>query len=1037
MSGLPILRKKEWTDVRLDKDYKATYSTVGDGILLARTSGFPTPDGEKKAIGMIDAIVEEAFTPGGAYVQIEDLSDLRRPSFEARQYFIDSMKKRERLARLIFCNPPPLMKIGVKLAIQFNTGRNGARLVDEYSDAVRMALEVLTGLKAREPVTPETSKGAHDAMAQPDWSLELDGLSIRMEIIGRDILHSISSGFGRKEHIEPILELHRRVKHAMEPREGFRYVIANVEDLEGVNRRARRFLMDSLKGWHERRSIRMVVLYGANNHVRAAVNLAGSFTPFTVRTTRDLPEALEQVRAHKKNGGSPGASPDGSDGARRKYVEELLQYLGGINWETDGVGPRAAVDDTHPFHPIFDAIALIKGELDELFRERERAAAALRESEKRLREVMEHSRDILSKRDIRTGEYDYISRSAARLLGYTPEEIVSMGYGEIEKLIHPRDLDRYRSFMETIRNTPPDDAADPAIEYRIKRGDGVYRWFSGAHGIIEDSDGAPRWVIGNDRDITDRKMAELARKESHERFQTIMDSLDAHVYVLDMESHVILSVNKKVRDDFGHDLVGGICWEVFHGKSGPCRSCTNDKLLDAHGAPTGLYVWEGKNPFTGRWYINYDRAVKWVDGRYVRLEISTDITRRKQLEEERIKTEEHLRQSQKLEALGAMAGGIAHNFNNLLMAIQGNLDLALSDLTPGSRAERNIRDAEKASQSAAELSTLMLTYVGQGVFSRRTIDMVEMIKQMMGLLKASISKKAVLRIRGSSDPAFFRGDPSQVRQIIVNLATNAVEAVGDGEGVITLSAGVKHCDQAWFKGQLLKENLPDGDYVYFKVSDTGGGMDKETLGKVFDPFFTTKFTGRGLGLAVVMGIMRGHKGAISLSSEPGRGTVVRVFFPAAPDPPARIETPAPEEPGPPWRGSGSVLLVDDEAMVLSVGKSMLEKLGFRVLTAKDGLEAVEVFLSHARDIVCVVLDMTMPRMDGKECFARLRSIDPGVLVLISSGYTEEQVTRQFVDGQPAEFIQKPFKLKKLTRKIKMILGETGEKASKSDPGAPG
>jgi len=261
-----------------------------------------------------------------------------------------------------------------------------------------------------------------------------------------------------------------------------------------------------------------------------------------------------------------------------------------------------------------------------------------------------------------------------------------------------------------------------------------------------------------------------------------------------------------------------------------------------------------------------------------RLEL--EITNRKRAEEERLKLEAQIQQAQKFESLNVMAGSIAHNFNNLLTGVLGNLDLALSRLPTGSPVSKSIRAADKAAKRAAELSTLMLTYVGQRKVNMQTINMVEMAEEMTAMLEMAVSKNVVLKFNLSPEPVFFKGGPVQIGQVIMNLVTNAAEAIGDADGTITLTTDTIFCDHACFQQLFPDDDLPDAKYVCFEVSDTGCGMDEETLAKVFDPFFTTKFTGRGLGMAAVLGIQRAHRGAVSLNSQPGKGTTVRVLFPA-------------------------------------------------------------------------------------------------------------------------------------------------------------
>ena len=410
-----------------------------------------------------------------------------------------------------------------------------------------------------------------------------------------------------------------------------------------------------------------------------------------------------------------------------------------------------------------------------------------------------------------------------------------------------------------------------------------------------------------------------------------------------------------------------------------------------------------------------------------------DITEEKRAEEERLSLERQMQHAQKLESLGVLAGGIAHDFNNLLMTILGNADLAMYELSPSSPARECIEEIEKASKRAAELAKQMLAYSGKGQFVIESIDLRKLIEEMAQLIKVSTSKKAELKFHFADDMPLFDGDATQIRQIIMNLITNASEAIGDNVGVISLSTGSMECDRAYLDAGYeillagLDEALPEGLYVYLEVADTGCGMDNEAIEKVFDPFFTTKFAGRGLGLAAVLGIVRGHHGTINIYSEPDKGTTFKILFPAS-------ELPVSDDAiqkqngskAATWRGRGTILLADDEKSVFDVGKKMLNKMGFSVMAATDGHEAVEVFRKHADQIDCVLLDLTMPHMDGEQAFRELRRIRPDVKVILSSGYNEQDATQHFGDKGLAGFIQKPYVLATLRAKLMEVL--PGDKA---------
>lgn len=407
-----------------------------------------------------------------------------------------------------------------------------------------------------------------------------------------------------------------------------------------------------------------------------------------------------------------------------------------------------------------------------------------------------------------------------------------------------------------------------------------------------------------------------------------------------------------------------------------------------------------------------------------------DITERMHNDEERINLERQLQHAQKLESLGVLAGGIAHDFNNLLMAILGNADLALNELSPMSPARDNIKEIESASRRAAELARQMLAYSGKGRFVVQPISLDEMVGEIAHLLEVSISKKVVLKFNFAHNLPTFDGDVTQVRQIVMNLITNASEAVGNQSGVVSLSTGAMDCDRTYLDNANTTlsagtdDPLEEGIYTYLEVSDTGCGMDRVTLGKIFDPFFTTKFTGRGLGMSAVQGIVRGHRGAIMVNSEVGKGTTFKILFKAnelAVDDLEPASSAASTSDELPVQFGGTVLIVDDEDTVCAVGKQMLHRMGFQVLTAPDGREGVKLFETHHQEITCVLLDLTMPHMDGQQTFVAMQRVDPEVTVILCSGYNEIDAIQSFAVKGLAGFIQKPYNMEILREKLLEVL----------------
>jgi PAS domain S-box-containing protein len=416
------------------------------------------------------------------------------------------------------------------------------------------------------------------------------------------------------------------------------------------------------------------------------------------------------------------------------------------------------------------------------------------------------------------------------------------------------------------------------------------------------------------------------------------------------------------------------------------------------------------------------------------LALCRDISEKVSREDENQRLSQQIQRAQKLESLGVLAGGIAHDFNNILLGILGNVNLVLMDLPPESPARSSLREVERSAQRAAELVKQMLAYSGKGRFIVEELNLTRVIEEMSHLLEASIGRSAVLRYHFSAAVPPVEADASQIRQVVMNLIVNASEAVGDKSGVVSISTGAMEVDSNYLDETFINESLPPGIYSYIEVSDTGVGMDEATRQKIFDPFFSTKFPGRGLGLAAVLGIVRGHKGAIKIYSEPGRGSTFKVLLPAHAEQIENQNRPGEKDATPVQYSSQTVLVVDDMDTVRAVARLALERFGFRVITATDGREAMEIYQQENGNIDLVLLDMTMPRMNGQETYREMRRINPSVRVLLSSGYNEREATESFAGKGLAGFIQKPYKPLDLVHAVQSILNADIEE--KIDPNKP-
>lgn len=405
-----------------------------------------------------------------------------------------------------------------------------------------------------------------------------------------------------------------------------------------------------------------------------------------------------------------------------------------------------------------------------------------------------------------------------------------------------------------------------------------------------------------------------------------------------------------------------------------------------------------------------------------------DLTDRKRREDERLQLERKLQETQKLESLGVLAGGIAHDFNNLLTGVLGAASLARRELPSGLPVREYLDHIEKAAERAADLCRQMLAYSGRGRFVVAPLDLSALVAELLPLLQVSIAKRVQLQVDTPAGLPPVQADATQMRQVVMNLVINAAEAIGDRHGVVRVQLRRLQVDERYLRDLQLAEELRPGDHVALEVSDTGCGMDAATVRRIFDPFFTTKFTGRGLGLAAVLGIVRGHRGGIKVYSEPGRGTTFKLIFPTV-EGSARAGEVAIDFAEDSWRGEGTILIVDDEPMVRSVGRRLVEALGFTVETAADGQEALERFAAAPARYRAVLLDLTMPRRDGEETFRDLRAVDPAVRVILMSGFNEQEAIARFAGKGLAAFLQKPFALPALRQALRRMLDPPGAAGS--------
>jgi PAS domain S-box-containing protein len=653
----------------------------------------------------------------------------------------------------------------------------------------------------------------------------------------------------------------------------------------------------------------------------------------------------------------------------------------------------------------------------------------LKESEELFRAFMKYLPGVAFMKDA-SGRYVFINdrfdqifeASSEDWKGKTDQELAFFPEDVVEQLVtNDRLVLAERRPLETIQSVPVGDETRHWLTVKFP----LTGW--GSTSVL---------LAGISIDITNQMRAEAMLRENEKKLRKSEIFLNATGQMakvggweVDAETHEVLWTEQtyhifEVAPGYEPSLEETI--QFFHPEDRSKLARAIQRSLD-HGEPYDMEV----RCITAGGRDLWVRSIcepQIADGKTVTLKgIFGDITERKHIEEDRIRLERQVQQMQKAESLGRMAGAIAHHFNNLLGVVMGNLELAVIDLPQGSKPRANIAQAMKASGRAAEISRLMLAYLGMSIGERAPIELSEVGREALPMLIASLPEKVHLEMEFPDDEPIIRADAVQIRQILTNLVVNAGEAIGEREGSVIVAVHVIPAADIRASRFYPPEWEPkEENYACLSVSDTGIGMDQDTLEKIFDPFFSTKFLGRGLGLPVVLGIVKAHEGALTVESAPGRGTVFRVFMPLLaqklplPQMAKPIDTTLPKE-------RGLVLLVDDEPMLRKMARIMLERLGYEAITAADGVEALEVFRARQDYVQCVLLDLTMPLMDGWETLAVLRALRPDLPVILVSGYDETNVMQGHHPERPQAFLHKPYRMKGLEAAL--------EKALKTPPGA--
>ncbi len=663
-------------------------------------------------------------------------------------------------------------------------------------------------------------------------------------------------------------------------------------------------------------------------------------------------------------------------------------------------------------------------ELEKRVRELEQAEQALRESELRFRDLAENIREVFWIFDWQHRKVLYVSPAYEVVWG-RPGRALLENYEEWEKSIHPDD--RAQASESFLRIT--ETGGGENRRYRIVRPGGEVRWVSDRGFAVYAEDGRVSRVVGIAEDITDRVQAEADLRESEARFRANFQRAPVGMAVIDAERR-FLEVNRQICSSLGYrpdELIGRSFNAFTHPED---RSGGRERWRQ-------LLAGEADFNQAEKRFVHKDGRIVWAlvtnslirddEGRplYFLCHL-LDISAQKTAQAENERLQAQLQQAQKMEAIGTLAGGIAHDFNNLLMGIQGRASLMASDLAPFQPGREHIEAIEQYVRSATDLTKQLLGFARGGKYEACAIDVNDLLvatAAMFGRTKKEIRIHSKLQ----EPPPVVSADRGQIEQVLLNLYVNAWQAMPTG-GDLYLESRAVALDESFCR----PHRSAPGRYVRISVTDTGIGMDEKTRQRIFDPFFTTKekSRGTGLGLASVYGIVKNHAGIVTVHSEIGQGSTFNIFLPML----DQAVRPDEEERDRPAQGSGTVLLVDDEEMILEVGQAMLENLGYRVVSVRSGEAAVDRVKTMGRKIDLVILDMIMPGIDGGRTFDLIREAAPGLPVILSSGYSVNGQAESILRRGCSAFIQKPFTLAELSGKVRAVLDEAGGTAGAGPQG---
>ena len=1126
ISGLPVIEKSEWTDIVLSDRYQVTFKFLGERILFVVHKGTPDEESIAALLQHRQKVIADMLGEDTFFVEMVDVSGLGDAlSRNVRQQTTDALLTyRHRLLGFIVINA------SVKMQLALNVGQRLYRpffpvlSVRNYETAITRALSLL------EQDQRDPAAGSFPITRKKEWELHNERGSIIVELVNGNIIYCENTGdLGEADVLasldamgELAASLARRTKE---------YWVVVVPQPAKLSRVSRNHYIRFLEELYTRQPFGAFILCRANRFFQNVLQMARPRVRFPALLARDLPNALTLINKTDKELASERLAVDdrGEPEPVRGMVSELLNYLGSINWETEGQMELPDNSEDDPLQPVYEAIYLIKADLDDLLHKRQEDQQALRENIEQQSSIIETINDGYFECDL-AGTATLVNNSLCEMYGYSRDEFIGLGYRQYmspetasvvkkafneiyrtgrsnrsleyqvickdgtplivetsvslitdlqghvtgfrgivrditERRKNEEQLQMFRRFieasgegmgwsdqdgriiyanatlcrilgedsLEAVQGKRVADYCDQPTRRQMKntilpvaRRDGEWKGEVTIHNqrgqqvptlndvfFIADEAGHLRYHATITRDISDLKNAEKALRESEEKYRLLVNHATDAICIA--QDGVIKFANPRLVALTEYPLVElsrRPFVDLIHPDDVPVLLERYQRRLDGEVA-TGPYTFRAFSK-SGKLIWMQDNAVRinW-EGRPAILNFIRDITLQKKMEEQ-------LRQSLKMEAIGTLAGGIAHDFNNILAAVMGYTEVVLGETTQGTRAHRNLRQIRKAVMRARELVRQILTFSRPGDESVRPLQFVPIVKEVLKMLQAAAPANIDIVQEIPQSSATVLADPTQIHEVVMNLCTNAIQAMSAG-GSLRVGVSSVELDPTQIPGH---KDISSGPFVKLEIADTGSGMPPEVGARIFEPYFSTRehAEGTGLGLSVVHGIVDTLGGFITVDSREGAGSLFTVYLPVTDMEESRWESVSPDRhlPG----GEGRILLVDNDPQLLDSGQQLLEQLGYRVKTAPDPLAALDLLQQENADFRLVIADMVMPKMAGDELAREIFKSWPDMPVILCSG-NEIQVS-DIDETMVRKCLAKPFAARDLAWAIRDVLDEGGQ-----------